>query len=67
MAKLFSEVERSASEEDLGSIGVDIDTIRSQKSTVIKSISGFSAGVKATLVESGENTTIEGVSGKSKA
>lgn len=67
IVSLYSALEQNASEEDLRTIGVDIKTIRSQKNTVIKSVSGFDVGVKSTLVESGEDTIVEGVSGKPKA
>lgn len=67
VVSLYSSLEKNASKNDLRKIGVDIETIKSNKDTLIRSVSGFDIGVKSTLIDSGANTIIEGISGKPKA
>lgn len=67
IVKLYSEIERNASGDNLKSVGVDIEEIRSQRDTIIRGISGFNVGVKSKIIESGENTVIENIRVKPEA
>lgn len=67
IVRLYAAIEENSTPEELRSVGVDIETIRSQRNTVISGVSGFDTGVKLQSIGSGQDTIIEGVTGKSKA
>lgn len=67
ITELYAAIETEHTPSDLLSIGVDIKKIKSEKNTVLRDISGFDKGIKSDSIESGQDTIIENITGKSKA
>lgn len=64
---LYTAIDENCSPEALKSIGVDVGTIKSNRNTIIRDVKGFDVGVQAKKIESGEDTILEGISGKPQA
>lgn len=63
---VYDAIEQNISAEELESVGIDVKEIVSRRDTIIQNIEGFTTGLKSDKIVSGQDTKIEGISGKSK-